>query len=86
MDLLALERDRRIEAIKQLRDNKSAGKFIEQAYQLLTGLFWSRADCSQRTHLLKVADWLIELQGRSPAQSGVAAEHLVRPDTTSSRP
>ena len=66
MDLLALERAKRIEVIQRARREASThDKLIEQAYQLLTGLFWSRADCDQRSHLLKVADWLMQLHGRN---------------------
>jgi hypothetical protein len=71
MDSLARERDQRMQAIQLRRGESVTGKFVEQAYQLLTGLFWSRANCNQRSHLLKVADWLIELQERSAARSGV---------------
>lgn len=54
----------------RLRDKApEPSKFVEQAYQLLTGLFWSRANCGQRSHLLKVADWLIELHGRNAPPS-----------------
>jgi hypothetical protein len=77
MDSLALERAKRIEAIQLARgDAPVPHKFIEQAYQLLTGLFWSRGDCNQRSDLLKAADWLIQLHGRNHARfsaSGTAA-------------
>ena len=69
MDSLALERAKRIEVIQRARGNAPApDKLIEQAYQLLTGHFWSRANCNQRSHLLKVADWLVRLHERNHAR------------------
>lgn len=86
MDSLAQERAKRIEAIQLARgDTPIPDKLIDQAYQLLTGLFWSRADCNQRSHLLKVADWLIGLHGRNHARLGAASNALHAPTQRRSR-
>jgi hypothetical protein len=80
MDSLAMERAKRIEAIQLARDDApTSDKLIEQAYQLLTGRFWSRADCSQRSDLLKVADWLLQLHGRNQACFGASTDALHDP-------
>jgi hypothetical protein len=62
LDGIARERCERLSRIEQLRGaHVTAGRFLDDASQLLTGSRWSRASCTTREELLRTADWLIDL-------------------------